>query len=1257
MTATAFQTGIGIDVTTDGAEAKLARLGASLDAFTGKGKKVSAANDNVAGTLDKIKRSADGAASSGGKVGAVLEEIRGRAAGGIPAVGGLVSKLSSIGPQAAVIGAVVLSIGAIGVAAVKAAAQVEVWKANLLTMTKSTAGADAAYRGLVNFANTTPFSLEQSVSGFTKLRALGLATSTDIMTSYGNTSAAMGKDMSQMIEAVADATTGEFERLKEFGIKANKEGNKVKFTFQGVTTTVANNSKEIQDYIVGIGKTNFGGAMARQMATASGAFANLEDQIFNTMAAMGDGVLNKTVGKITSAISNGIGAITPLLSGVMDVIGGLLSLIVDVGSGLLSMFTLGDQGASNFKTGMDNLAVAFAFVGEGISLVGSVVGSVFGFIGNIIGTVVGLLQSAFGAAFDWLVPSTKIAGQSMGESFVGILRAATYVAGQLPNIFGVALAELKAMFSQAGSAMAASLTGDFSKWGDVDLSFGRTRKVAGRVLSNAGKIQQDQKGNRAWIDNAAGRNGKGNLDFAAVGKDSPAADKNKKKGESEAEKRAKQEKEFWDTLKGQVETAKLLPLEAENYTKQLELQKILGRDLNATEKERLVTTLQQVRTNQFLTDALDAHNKKARDLDQQQELFAKTLKGMTEEQAAVEQEVYKFRNDALAKGVDIQSEAYRLAEAQVRADADRGVELDKNNKLLAQGKDLFAQYTKTGQLGAIADKYKDQRSAADTAYAGGKGKYSEEDYRRVLARINKEEALEKQELDDKLRAASFDKWSNVMNSLGDVFGGMFSKIAKQFSDIVGSLKGESGIGGLMKSLGLGGQFKDGLKSLFGKESIFGEAGSIGKLFKGMFGKNGTLSKTLGKMGAGAQVGQITGSIMKGLGIKTSGMGAQIGGALGSFAGPIGSIAGSIIGGVLGGFLKKAKWGTASVVNGVVTTNGNKNAYKENASTAANSITSGLDSIAEQLGADANGNYSVSIGQYKGKWRVSTTGRTGKLKGGSGRTDIKDFGKEGAEEALQYALADAIKDGALTGLRASTQALLAAGDDLEAQLQKALRFEGVFKELKARTNPVAAAVDTLNQEMKSLNKVFKEAGATSSEYAQLEELRALKLKDIIEEQTSSFQSILDSLNGEAGGFSSMSVLNKNLSAFDAFKSDIAAGKTVDQDKFAALMDNIINGVNDIYGANSAAGQGILTDVRSWTEQAMANVSDEFNKAVAAGDTVSAIQNQTDAYVAQQQETNSWLKQIAEAIKNANGNVWGAAAAASSGNVNGKVTMAY
>ena len=58
----------------------------------------------------------------------------------------------------------------------------------------------------------------------------------------------MAKTLNQMIEAVADAATGEFERLKEFGIKAKSEGDKVSFIFRGVTTTVKKESNAIQNY-------------------------------------------------------------------------------------------------------------------------------------------------------------------------------------------------------------------------------------------------------------------------------------------------------------------------------------------------------------------------------------------------------------------------------------------------------------------------------------------------------------------------------------------------------------------------------------------------------------------------------------------------------------------------------------------------------------------------------------------------------------------------------------------------------------------------------------------------------------------------------------------------------------------------------------------------------------------------------------------------------------------------------------------------
>ena len=60
--------------------------------------------------------------------------------------------------------------------------------------------------------------------------------------------------LDDMVEAVADATTGEFERLKEFGIRASSQGDKVALTFRGVTTTVASpHLQRVAGFIAGVG--------------------------------------------------------------------------------------------------------------------------------------------------------------------------------------------------------------------------------------------------------------------------------------------------------------------------------------------------------------------------------------------------------------------------------------------------------------------------------------------------------------------------------------------------------------------------------------------------------------------------------------------------------------------------------------------------------------------------------------------------------------------------------------------------------------------------------------------------------------------------------------------------------------------------------------------------------------------------------------------------------------------------------------------
>lgn len=159
--------------------------------------------------------------------------------------------------------------------------------AGLLTATGSAEDAKIAFGAIEQFASTTPYSLSETTSAFVKMVNYGLQPSERALRSYGNTASALGKDIIQMVEAVADAQTGEFERLKEFGVKTRQQGDQVTFTFRGVSTTVGKTSKEIQDYLIALGETNFSDAMANRMDTLDGKLSNLGDAWDKTFREIG----------------------------------------------------------------------------------------------------------------------------------------------------------------------------------------------------------------------------------------------------------------------------------------------------------------------------------------------------------------------------------------------------------------------------------------------------------------------------------------------------------------------------------------------------------------------------------------------------------------------------------------------------------------------------------------------------------------------------------------------------------------------------------------------------------------------------------------------------------------------------------------------------------------------------------------------------------------------------------------------------------
>ena len=176
-------------------------------------------------------------------------------------------------------------------------------EASLKTFLGSAEKASGAFNVLQEFAAQTPFSLQEVVGGFNRLISVGLNPSITALEAFGNIASGTGKTLEQFVEAAADAAVGEFERLKEFGIKARTEGNKVVFTFKGVETEIRKDAEAIESYLVNLGQTDFAGAIAEQSKTLNGAFSNLNDSIQAFQKQIGEGGLNDALVEVSKQFS------------------------------------------------------------------------------------------------------------------------------------------------------------------------------------------------------------------------------------------------------------------------------------------------------------------------------------------------------------------------------------------------------------------------------------------------------------------------------------------------------------------------------------------------------------------------------------------------------------------------------------------------------------------------------------------------------------------------------------------------------------------------------------------------------------------------------------------------------------------------------------------------------------------------------------------------------------------------------------------
>lgn len=215
----------------------------------------------------------------------------------------------------------------VSMSALESASSLEGYRSTLNVVMKDQKKAAQMMAWAVDFANKTPFETDSIVEATVRLQSYGIDAQ-KTMTQIGDMAGVMNKDIMQAVEAVADAQTGELERLKEFGItKAMIEAKGAELY---KNQTIVNNKGQIVD------QKKFNDAL----------FALMEERFKGGMeiqAKSYKGIMSTITGVWKTGLANMAG-----ISGTGEIIEG-------------SAFDAAKEGLSWVATKMQNMANAGTF--------------------------------------------------------------------------------------------------------------------------------------------------------------------------------------------------------------------------------------------------------------------------------------------------------------------------------------------------------------------------------------------------------------------------------------------------------------------------------------------------------------------------------------------------------------------------------------------------------------------------------------------------------------------------------------------------------------------------------------------------------------------------------------------------------------------------------------------------------------------------------------------------------------------------------
>ena len=232
-----------------------------------------------------------------------------------------------------VIAGVGVALGALGLASVKAAGQMEQTRIAFTTLLKDGEKAKSFLSELEKFAASTPFELPGVLDASKRLLAFGFSAEQviPILTAVGDSAAAFGIGeegiqrltlaIGQM-QAKGKVSAEEMLQLAEAGVPAwemlaNKIGTDIPTAMDKASKGQISAAEGIQAVISGM-NSKFGGMMEQQAQTVNGIMSNIQDSVTQSMVVIGD--------KIIEAFD-----IKPKLKGAQDALGEFTEKVKSIG--------------------------------------------------------------------------------------------------------------------------------------------------------------------------------------------------------------------------------------------------------------------------------------------------------------------------------------------------------------------------------------------------------------------------------------------------------------------------------------------------------------------------------------------------------------------------------------------------------------------------------------------------------------------------------------------------------------------------------------------------------------------------------------------------------------------------------------------------------------------------------------------------------------------------------------------------------------